>query len=224
MLAMISKFHTGLARFALLATMTAGIAFSSTMAKAVTITFDDLGPAGTGIFVPANYTGYTWSNFVVLDADLEFATYGTNGFKTGNSSGKNVAYNLAGNPATVQSANPFNVASFRATSAWREGLTLTIEAFTGATTVFLHSYTLSSSNSSLITLAVTGITKLRFKTSGGSPSVLNGDGTQLVLDDLKLFRAGDPSPVPLPAGLPLLAAALTGIGLLKSRKSAQSRP
>jgi hypothetical protein len=199
-------------------------------ATAAAIQFDDIANAGLGVVMPRNYAGLVWDNFRVLNAEAEFRTYGANGYTAGMQSRTNVAFNFLGNPSAIKSAKPFDVGSLYATAAWTDGLNLTISARRGTQTVFSGLYVLSADVATRIVLNLAAITSLHFSAEGGATTPRQGSGTQFALDDINVIPrnpdgtpgSGGVSDVPLPAALPLLAAALSGLASL-GRTSGKSK-
>jgi hypothetical protein len=191
------------------------------VASATTITFDDLSsPApGDSVPLPAGYSGLTWSsNFYYLDGtDYDIPS----GYQNGTISGPNVAFNGFGSPATVSSAAPFTLNSLYLTSAWNDGLNVTINGYSGGVGgVLLDTLTaiIGPVAPTLFTLGWANIDTIQFEASGGTTHYnIDANQTQFALDNLTI---NEPlSAVPLPATLPLLAGGLGLLGFLGWRRN-----
>ena len=187
--------------------LAASLAAVSSVASADTINFDDItGPIANG------YHGLDWSNFNVLKSTKP--QFDGSGYQNGTTSGTNVAYNRFGTPASLSSASNFTLNSFEITGAWHNDLSVLITGYENGILAFTQQLLLNVNGPTLVTLNWVGIDSVGFESSGGFNAGLQGDGTQFALDDLT-FNA---SPVPLPAALPLLAAALAGMGFVARRR------
>ncbi len=187
--------------------LAASFAALGAVASAATINFDDIrGRIADG------YNGLDWSNFGVLNTAK--AKYNGSGYENGTTSGTHVAYNRFGHPAAFSSSSDFTLNSFEITGAWRNSLSVLITGYENGILAFTQQLLLNVNGPTLVTLNWAGIDSVGFESSGGFNAGLQGDGTQFALDDLT-FNA---SPVPLPAALPLLAAALAGMGFAARRR------
>lgn len=189
-------------------------------AGATTLTFEGL--SGTLDPVPANYGGLTWSNMNTVNASLD-SSYTGSGYANGRVSGSIVAYNSFGDAAMVlQGTLPFALNDGYFTGAWRDGLKVTVEGFTGGTLAsFTKSFTVGVSTASLQTFNWTGLSSVRFTSSGGSrASGVRGDGTQFVLDNLRVNEAVTAA-VPEPATWGMMILGFGAIGAAARRRRAR---
>jgi hypothetical protein len=178
------------------------------------ITFDDIPvPAGFNSYVPIpnGYHSFNWNNF---DA---FYGPGTphSGYAAGVVSSPNVAFNVAGNPASFSSATQFTLTSAYFTGAWFDGLNITIQGLNGATVVDSTTVVVNATVPTLSSFNWTGLTEVAFASSGGTlhPGYAgSGSGPQFVLDNLTINAVPEPS-----SGL-LTAIAVSGLVLLCGRR------
>jgi hypothetical protein len=181
----IHKIALGIALFGAVASLTAQ----------PLITFDDLptGIAG-GLPIPNWYNGLNWNNFYVNN-DVYELPYGPDGYLAGLVSLHNYAFNANGNPASISSANNFDLGSGYFTAAWNDNLNLEVKGYNGAALIYDNTYTLSAVSPSLITLNYADVTSVMFTSFGGTHHVGYswGSGTHFVLDNLQLGMVPEPS-------------------------------
>jgi hypothetical protein len=160
-------------------------------ASAVVINFDDL---GTDAFtqVPASYQGLTWDYWAAVNG----ANYGPSGYANGVVSGGNSACGCAGDfsqpEQSISRAGNFTLVSGYFTSAWNDGATLVVSGFNGATLLFGTEAVLNTSGPSFLTFGWSGIDKVTFSISGGTPSGLPGGGDYFAVDDLSISFVPEP--------------------------------
>jgi hypothetical protein len=147
------------------------------------VTFDDL--TGSGLPVPVDYNGLTWSNFYYLDG----VTYGQpSGYTAGTVSSPNVAFNNYGTPATISSSVPFDILSAYMTAAWNDNLQVEVKGYNNASLIYDNTYILSATAPTLIQFNYLGVTSVQFISSGGTPHPgYGGSGEQFVLDNVSLL-------------------------------------
>jgi hypothetical protein len=169
-----------------------------------TITFDDR--RGIATLVQDGYQGFNWSNFVTLDGHNEAAG---SGYDTGTVSQHNIALNSGGTDASLSRSMAFSLIGGYFTAAWNDGLSITLTGSLSGVEKFTRTFQVNTSGPVFAALNFSGIDRVRFHATGGvtrDPSL--GNGTQFVLDDLKVSEV---SAVPLPAAAPLFGAMLTGL-------------
>jgi hypothetical protein len=177
-------------------------------AQVTLITFDDL-PDSTSAAIPNGYHGLIWYSFHCLDPVL---TYGSrlNGYKVGQISPDNVAYNSGGSSASIVSTSPFNFISAYLTAAWNDNMQVEVMGYAGTSLIFNNTYLLSATAPTLITFNYLGVDEVYFNPIGGTPHPgYNGTGDQFVMDNLTLG-------VPEPSSEALL---MLGATLIVSRHS-----
>jgi hypothetical protein len=211
-------------RFSLCAALLSAAIFAAafSQASATTIAFDDLpSPATAGSVVPNGYAGLTWTNFYYLNG----ASKAPSGFANGVVSTPNVAFNGGGNVASVSAASPFQLVSFELTSAWDNGLIVSIVGSFNGAAIESYSAIFNTAGPTLASLNWTGISEVSFAAicfpglcaNAGFP----GSGTYFALDNLTLIPSVIFSPIvptPLPAALPLFAGGLGVLGLVARRR------
>lgn len=125
------------------------------------ITFDSFLPAtGNYITVPEGYANLQWNNFGVLNGTAASAR---EGYHAGTVSPDNVAFNLNGTPASIQSGDAFNLNSGYLTAAFVEGLQVRVQGFSGANLAYDHTYTLSTSAPLFVQFNYAGVDKVTFE-------------------------------------------------------------
>jgi autotransporter-associated beta strand protein len=159
------------------ALVVAGVAAN---APAATLTFDDL-PASNGTAIPNGYGGLNWTNFCYLNA-LTFAP-SPSGYLNGIVSPPNVAYNVAGQQATI-SGSPFTFNSAYFTGAWNNGLDIQVTGYLGGVQVDTASFIVNTTGPTLETFNWQNVDTLTFTSSGGTqaPGVAAG-GTFFAMDN-----------------------------------------
>lgn len=150
------------------------------------IPFDDIPSisSSSGV-IPNGYKNFNWTNAeYVNSSSMSLSGYQTAAFITI----PFVAHSPTAAPLTIASANSstFSFDSVVVAAAWREGLSWTIQGYQGATMTIAGTFGLTTINRTTISCgSCTGLTKLVFITSGGTPRAgLAQNGTQFVLDDL----------------------------------------
>lgn len=185
-------------------------------ASATTITFDDLPtPVAGGSLIPNGYDGLTWTNFSYIKG----ASISPSGLKNGVVSTPDVAFNKNGNVASFSSTTPFEVVDLELTSAWDNGLFVSIVGSLSGQAIKSFGGFFNTSGPILVTLDWPTVTEVSFSAtciSGpcSSAGFRGGSGTVFAIDNLNIA----PSPAPLPAALPLFAGGLGALGLLTRRR------
>ncbi len=182
------------------------LGLASGAALADTLTFDTF----TGSINSRNYGGFTWNNFSVINAATS-----NSGYHAGMVSGTNVAYNAFANPATFSSSTAFTLNDAWFVGAWNDGLTIHVVG-TGANT-YTKDFVVNSTGASNIVFNWTGLTSVRFSSSGGTPHPgYSGAGAHFGMDNLTVNAA----PVPEPETWAMLLGGLAALGLMARRKKA----
>lgn len=178
-------------------------------AQAVVATFDDL--PNTIDWIPNGYQGFNWNNFAYVNP-VGFGLSGT-GYDYGTVSSPNVAFNNAGNPASVSVASgQFDFKSAYLTGAWRNGLNILVEGFLGGVSKYSQTVTVNSTSPTKFSFNYLGIDNLRFTSSGGVNAGYGSSNRQFALDN---FEA---APVPEPTTM-LGSLVVGGFLVNRSRKN-----
>lgn len=176
-----------------------GVAFAGTN----TITFDDLNPGslpGAYASIPNGYNGLQWNNFYVLDVPQSGVT--DTGYNYGLVSGSNLAFNGAGDAASISGAS-FNLNSAYLTAAVYTTVSLEVQGFVGSTMAYDNTYILNEESPTLINFNYVCVDEVGFISSFLGHS---GQGYQFAMDDLTITTVPEPSPWKI--------LVIVGIGLL----------
>ncbi|MBB96296.1 MAG: hypothetical protein CML68_17095 [Rhodobacteraceae bacterium] len=93
----------------------------------VVLDFEDVSHAdGYASLFTADYAGFTWTNFGVLEYD-EYTLEKTSGYRVGD--GNNLLYNGYGEMASMERAENFDLDSISLSAAWSDGLILTVVGY-----------------------------------------------------------------------------------------------
>jgi hypothetical protein len=185
-------------------------------ARANTITFDDLTGFGLGEVIPNGYQGLDWSNFSVLNTQVETTFHGPNGYANGVVSGLNVAVNGNGLLAAVSASSPFTLGSGYFTAAWTNGLTVDVIGYLHGTQVDSTSFLVSASGPTLETFNWANVNEVTFNSFGGTPAGYASTGTEFALDNLAITPG---TAVPEFGTLASFAGILTTGGLALLRRA-----
>mgnify|MGYP000849054865 CR=1 FL=1 len=192
----------------------ASLSFS---AHATLLDFDSPLTSGTKI---AGYGGLTWTNMGALDPSSS-ADYTGTGFASGVISKKNIAFNFAGNPASIGATGGFLLNSGWFTAAYYNNLTLDFIGTSGANKL---TKTVTLGLQPLLVEFDWTIDLLELRTScdTGATCVPGGDqqplGFHFALDNLRIGESKNT--VPEPGMLALLGGGLLGMTLVRRRRKA----
>lgn len=200
------------------------LSFWSLAASAEVITFDDITDdgSGAGTIISNGYAGLNWDNFRVMNAPAFTLNYGLNGYQNGVVSGTNVAFNAFGYEAVTSSGGTFTFDSAYFTGAWNDGLTISVLGYNGASLIDSISFLVDSSGPVLQTFNWSGIDKLVFDSSGGTPNPNFpgiGSGVHFAMDNMSINSV---SPVPEPETYAMLLAGLGLMGFALYRRKNQA--
>lgn len=193
----------------LVAALSAAALVVPSIAHATILTFETV-PSLT--FISNGYGGLNWSNMGAINATSD-PFYEGSGYISGRKSGDTVAFNSGGDVATVLAGSaPFTLNEGYFTAGWNNGLTLTVQGFTGGSVAaFTKTVTLNVAGSTLVEFGWAGLTSVSFASSGGSRAAgVSGAGTQFVLDDLRVNEAVAAVPEPATWGMMILGFAAIG--------------
>lgn len=191
----------------------ASLSFS---AHATLLDFDSL-TSGAEI---NGYGGLIWTNMRALDPSSSDAYKGT-GFASGVQSGKNIAFNFAGDPASIGAKGGFLLNSGWFTAAYYNNLTLDFIGTSGANTL-TKSVTLGLQPLLVEFDWTIDLLELRTRCETGTACLPGGDqqplGLHFALDDLRIGESKNT--VPEPGMLALLGGGLLGMTLVCRRRKA----
>lgn len=178
---------------------------SFTLAATV-ITFDDLNESGRGSYIVSPYEGLSWSNFGCLNGILDPTTYPllTDGYYYGVVSASNVALNVLGNPAEIDSATSFDFLSAYLTGAWHSNLNIEVQGFRSGISVYDTTVVASATSPTLFTFDYLNIDRLYFNSFGGDVAFGHDGGNHFVMDNFTFEFVPEPSSLLLAAGGALL--------------------
>lgn len=179
-------------------------------AQATLITFEDLQTADAPA-VSSGYADLSWSTFHVVDG----TTIPGSGYSAGIISGHNVLFNTRGDAASFGRLSGFQLDSAYFTSAWINGLTLTVLGYVDADNVADYStqIVLSTSTPLLVNFGWTDLTRVVFTPENA------GLGRQFVIDNLSIDGpAAQQQAVPEPGSIALALLGLAVAGLLTQRR------
>jgi hypothetical protein len=155
--------------------------------------------------VTNGYGGLNWTNFNAINA---VTVVTPSGYPIDMVSSNNVAFNNnQSSPATIASANPFNLFSAYLSAAWNDNLQFEAKGYTNGVLVYDNTYILSPTNRTLINFNYLGVTEVDFIASGGTlHSGYSGNGTFFAMDNVNVATGpgvlyGPQITVPLPGSL-----------------------
>ncbi len=190
---------------------------ATSQAGAQLATFDDLlgcTPNNDyGIRIDNGYLGFQWTNFWVVNGAAAAAYSGGPGYGNGTVSPECVAINGFGQPAAISSATSFTFNGGFFTAAYDNGLSVKITAFDGLIEKYSSTFQLSTTTPYLFDVDWVGIDSIEFQT---------GLGSQFAFDNFRFNNSVDPSIVPEPSTLALLASGFVVLGLVRRRRARES--
>jgi len=113
------------------------------------------------------YAGLKWTNFNVIDVQLEKDLFGENGYYNGMISSRNVAYNEWGNDANISSSTPFNFKSAYLTGAWEQDLNVTVKGYKEGTLKYTKSIIISIYHPTKVNFDFNDVDTITFHAEGG---------------------------------------------------------
>src|SRR5437899_44595 len=134
-----------------------------------TLTFDDLSPGEFSGPIPNGYGSLQWNNFGVYNGSIRPVT---DGYRTGNVSPPNVAFNDFGAPASISISGTFTLNSAYLTSA---GLNqgVRVQGFVGTKLAYDNSYAVTPAGPVLANFNYVGVSRVTFTASAGSQFVMD---------------------------------------------------
>lgn len=140
--------------------------------------------------VPANYSGFVWTNFNVVAPSL---IYPNSGYMALLNSGSEhfVARNTPNLMTSIGSvpSQLFGVKSFLATGAWNNNLQLSLLGYRSGFVIYTQKVILQATTASIINLDWTNIDRINFTSSGGtSAGYPHYAGLHFAMDDLCLTK------------------------------------
>lgn len=174
-------------------------------ANAELITFDNLSDGGEGTPISNGYAGLNWTNFNVLNTQLDPDPAG---YQNGVVSLPNVALNGGGHAASFSSAGEFTLTSAYVGAGWNDGLSVVVLGKLNGVQVDSTTLTVNTSGSTLEMFNWSGINEVDFSSSGGTPNpqFTSGAGTEFYLDNLSVV------PEPTAGGILLVGTARLLLG------------
>ena len=133
--------------------------------ETVTINFDDLRPPYSGYSltgpIPATYQGFEWYGFWCLNTS--YGDWSGWGYGAGVVSGRNIAYNRAGNNLTVFSRSlPFDFNSAYLTSALLDTMQVEVRGFVDGILTYDNIYTVEKAAPTLIAFDYREVQRVEF--------------------------------------------------------------
>ncbi len=134
-----------------------------------TLTFDDLSPGEFSSPIPNGYGSLQWNNFGVFNGSIRPVT---EGYRTGNVSPPNVAFNDFGDPASISITGTFTLNSAHLTSAGvNQGVR--VQGFVGTKLAYDNSYAVTPAGPVLANFNYVGVSRVTFTASAGSQFVMD---------------------------------------------------
>jgi hypothetical protein len=162
-----------------------GTAFSQ---GTTTLTFDEY-PLSEGLLlpVPSGYGGLQWGGFGIINATA--INFNHTGYPNGLVSGENLITSFSGasfNGTTeeISSSVPFDFDSAYLTAAFRDGLQIEAQGYTGSTLIYDNFYTINTESPTLILFNFLGVNQVTFFASGGVDAFFQGDGSGFAIDNM----------------------------------------
>lgn len=190
-------------------------------ASAKVVTFDNL--TGEGL-IPKGYAGLHWSSeFFYLDGET-YPVSGT-GYTNGVVSPPNVAYNGSGINVSFSRKTPFDLDSFDITSAWRNGMSVTVTGKLDGVTVDSTTFKINISGPTLETFDWDDINDVSFHAFGGKSPFGPHHGRIFVLDNLTIGAAPTLSSNPAVSTVPevstweMMLVGFAGLGFAGYRRT-----